>query len=268
MKRIFLFSAILFLSFALWASPALSDLFEGFSQETLEKLKSGTTLKAVTSDGESISALAPKGSQGMTIAKMRESKTEGFAVAEVSFIPYTEKFLSMSEEQRQVETYNILRSISTQKGLTYISHLAGDKPTVLFEDSYMISNPKNKNSRTEDPVSEEVPETYSCYAYQKDNRFGKNVYSINYTIDGGDFLMGITNYTAMKYMGFSCVDEGALTMYLEVVRADEGFVLYTMAEVANRDPEVRILFITVDLPSAFMRRITALKNWFTERVNQ
>ncbi|MBO4425342.1 MAG: hypothetical protein J5768_07490, partial [Spirochaetales bacterium] len=59
-----------------------------------------------------------------------------------------------------------------------------------------------------------------------------------------------------------------LNMYLEVIEAEEGFVLYTMAIVKDREPEVRVLFITVDLPSAFMRRITALKNWLTQRVNE
>ena len=154
------------------------------------------------------------------------------------------------------------------KGLTYISHLAGDKETKLFLESYLISNPDKKNSRIDDPVSTEVPESFSCYCYQKDNRFGKNVYTIDYTIKDGDFLMEITNYTAMKYLGFTCVEEGALHMYLEVIETDEGFVLFTMAIAHDREPEVKVLFITVDLPSAFMRRITALKDWFTKRVNE
>ena len=57
-------------------------------------------------------------------------------------------------------------------------------------------------------------------------------------------------------------------MYLEVLETDEGFVLYTMAVVRDQEPEVNILFISVDLTSSFMRRITALKEWFTARVNE
>ena len=72
----------------------------------------------------------------------------------------------------------------------------------------------------------------------------------------------------MKYMGFTCVDKGDLNMYLEVIETEEGFLLYTMAVAKDREPEVKVLFITVDLPSAFMRRITALKDWLVQRVNE
>ena len=78
--------------------------------------------------------------------------------------------------------------------------------------------------------------------------------------------MEIGNYTPIKYMGFSCVEKGALHMYLEVIEAEEGFVLFTNAMI-SREPQVKVLFITVDLPSAFLRRTTALSNWFEERIN-
>ena len=56
-------------------------------------------------------------------------------------------------------------------------------------------------------------------------------------------------------------------MYLEVLETEEGFVLFTNAMIFGREPEVTVLFITVDLPSAFLRRTTALANWFEEQVN-
>ena len=71
----------------------------------------------------------------------------------------------------------------------------------------------------------------------------------------------------MKYMGISCIESNALHMYLEVIEAEEGFVLFTNALVSGREPEVKVLFITVDLPSAFLRRTTALANWFEDRIN-
>ena len=253
---------------SVFAAPSLFELFPKFSAEALAELKSGKTLEAYTNKGDRIADISPLGSQGRNRALTGDRLYKGFSVASLSFIPYPEKYLSMTEEQRKVELYNILRSISTQKGLQYISHLAGDKPQVLFEDSYMISDPENKNSRIEDPVSDYVPESYDCYCMQKDNRFGKNVYSLKYTIKDGDFLMNINNYTAMKYMGFTCVEKGILNMYLEVIETDEGFVLYTMAVVRDQEPEVNILFISVDLTNSFMRRITALKGWFTARVNE
>lgn len=268
MKRSILLLAVLSLGAALFAAPSLSSLFSSFSESQIQQLKDGATFEAYTNEGQKIADIAPIGSLGREKALIGDRLYKGFSVAALSFIPYPEKFQSMTEEERRVALYNIIRSVSTQKGIQYISHLEGDKPTTLFEDSYMLSNPDNTKSRIDDPVSTTVPESYSCYCYQKDNRFGKNVYSVKYTIRNTDFLMDINNYSKMKYMGFTCVDKGALNMYLEVIETEEGFVLYTMAIVKDREPEVKILFITVDLPSAFMRRITALKEWLEMRVNQ
>ncbi len=268
MKRFTIVILILFVCAAAFAAPTLAKLLPNLSESDLNRLISGSTIEADTSIGGSIYNLSPSGTQGSKIAFNADRIAKGFAVGGLSFIPYPERFQGMTEEEKRVELYNIIRSISTQKGITYISHLAGDKPVILFEDSYMISNPADKKSRIDDPVSTEVPTSYSCYAFQKDNRFGKNVYTVDYTIKDCDFLMDISNYTQMKYKGFSCMKPGELHMYLEVIMAEEGFVLFTMAVADGREPEVKVLFITVDLPSAFTRRTTALKEWFEKRINQ
>ena len=268
MKRTILLLAILSLGATLFAAPSLSSLFPSFSESQIQQLKDGATFEAYTNEGQRIADIAPLGSFGRNKALIGDRLYKGFSVAALSFIPYPEKYQNMTEEERRVALYNVIRSVSTQKGIKYISHLEGDKPTTLFEDAYMLSNPDNMKSRIDDPVSLEVPESYSCYCYQKDNRFGKNVYSVKYTIKDTDFLMDINNYSKMKYMGFTCVEKGALNMYLEVIETEEGFLLYTMAVVKDREPEVKVLFITVDLPSAFMRRITALKDWLAQRVNE
>ena len=268
MKRLIPLLAVLSLVTTVFAAPTLSSLFPSFPESDIQRLKSGETFEAYTSEGDKIADIAPLGSLGKNKALIGDRIYKGFSVAALSFIPYPEKYLNMTEEERRVTLFNVIRSVSTQKGLQYISHLAGEKPTTLFEDAYMLSNPDNTKSRIDDPVSTTVPESYSCYCYQKDNRFGKNVYSVNYTIKDTDFLMDINNHSKMKYMGITCVDKGALNMYLEVIETEEGFVLYTMAVAKDREPEVKVLFITVDLPSAFMRRITALKNWLVQRVNE
>lgn len=269
MKRLsLLLFLLLIFSTMLFAAPTLSSLFPSFTETQLDNLRNGKVFEAYTNKKQKIADISPLGSLGKNTALIGDRLYKGFSVAALSFIPFPENYMNMTEQERRVTLYNLIRSISTQKGITYISHLAGEKETKLFLDSYMISNPDDKSSKIKDPVSTEVPESFSCYCYQKDNRFGKNVYSVEYKIKDSDFLMEITNYNTMKYMGFTCVEKGALKMYLEVIETDEGFVLYTMAIVADRDPQVKVLFITVDLPSAFMRRITALKEWFTKRVNE
>ena len=268
MRRIFIITALLMVCAVLCAAPSLSDIFPSFSEQQMQSFKEGMVFEAVTSDGQKITSIAPRGCQGMNLAAKSDRLYDGFAVSSVKFIPYPEYFKNLSKSEKEVCLYNLLRSMSTMKGLEYISHMAGDKPTTLFKDSYMISNPDKTSSKIADPVSTSVPASFNCYAYQKDNRFGGNVYSVKYTIKEGDFLMEISNYTPMKYMGFSCVDKGALHMYLEVIEAEEGFVLFTNAMVSGREPEVKVLFITVDLPSAFLRRTTALSDWFEKRINE
>ncbi|MBR2282458.1 MAG: hypothetical protein IJ863_07555 [Spirochaetales bacterium] len=268
MKRTATILLLLAVCFSAFAAQSLVQMLPTFSESQMQKILSDTTIEALTTEGQSLAAIAPAGSQGAKLAAQADAMDGGFAVAGLSFIPYPESYSKMSEQERRVAVYNVIRSISTQKGITYISHMAGDKPTVLFEDSYLLSDPDKMDSRIPDPVASEVPSAFSCYAYQKDNRFGKNVYKVTYDIQESDFLMRITNHTKMKYMGVSCVDREGLNMYLEIIAADEGFILYTMAVVQDRKPQVKVLFITVDLPSAFMRRTTALKEWFEMRVKQ
>jgi hypothetical protein len=45
-------------------------------------------------------------------------------------------------------------------------------------------------------------------------------------------------------------------------QTDEGILLYSMATITGRGPQVQVLFIGVDLPSSFLKRVTSLRNWF------
>ena len=161
-----------------------------------------------------------------------------------------------------------MRGVSTQEGITYISHRSGDKPKVLFDRSWYLSDPSDWKSKIDDPVVTELPSSIESYCYQKDSTFGGNIYKHDFTIDEDEIFLSLNNVTALKFMGFTCVKEGQLHMYLDTYLTEEGILLNAMAKISDRDPQVKVLFITVDLPSAFLRRVTALKEWMETRLAQ
>ncbi|MCQ2398266.1 MAG: hypothetical protein MJ052_03075 [Sphaerochaetaceae bacterium] len=190
-----------------------------------------------------------------------------FTVEIKDSVPYTEAWNKMSLEEKRLNLFNILTSVSTQKGITYISRTAGYKPKTLFEDSYLIMNPDNKKSRIPDVKVAVVPESRILYAYQKDNRFKGNVYRLDYTSSENSVLLKTVNLTDMKFMGVVCVPKEKVEIFFEAVIEQEGFRLNAKAVIYDRDKEIKVPFYTVDLESSFTRRITALKDWFVDQVN-
>ena len=57
-------------------------------------------------------------------------------------------------------------------------------------------------------------------------------------------------------------------MCVDAVMTKEGIALCALATVYGRDPVVKTPITDVDLPSAFMKRITSLKNWFVTEINK
>ena len=232
------------------------------------------------------------------------SGSDGVYVSLSERVPYPEYFANLSREEKALSVLNALTAISTQKGLQYISRRAGYKPKTLFEDSYLISDLDDRKSRIEDPVFSELPSsglvkaasdvasatdvassaaviteadispfavgaepTFTLFAYQKDNRFGGNTYTVDYHI-GSSFGLVIRNHTPIRFAGVTCVESGALEMSLSVTLDDKSgeFVIDGSAFIPGQKPKISFIFYTVDLESSFSRRVTALKNWFVERM--
>ena len=193
---------------------------------------------------------------------------EDVSVSMTERVPYPESYKSLSSEEINLNVFNAVTKISTQKGLQYISRLAGYKPKTLFEDSYCISDPDEKKSRIPDPVFDELLSEFTLYAYQKDNRFGGNTYIVNYKLDEKSVELEIVNHTPMRFGGVSCVKEGCLTMTLKIEQdaVNEEFVITGTAFVPNQKAKISFLFYTVDLESSFNRRVEALKNWFVDQI--
>ncbi len=183
-------------------------------------------------------------------------------------VPYPENYKNLTAEEINLKVFKVLTEISTQKGLQYISRMAGFKPKTLFEESYCISDLDDKKSKIDDPEITTLSDEYTLYAYQKDNRFGGNTYVVNYRTDEKSVELEIINHTPIRFAGVSCVKEEQLTMKLKVEQSAETneFIIIGSAFVPNQKPKVSFLFYTVDLENSFNRRVTALKNWFAAQI--
>lgn len=215
---------------------------------------------------DGIVKLAPLNSMAYQRAVAAEKEKNSFSVGIVSFVKYPSDWEELSTEEKQLRVFNIMTSVSTQKGITYISKTAGYKEKTLMEDSYCISNPDKKNSKIPDPHFESVPSSYSMYSFQKDNRFGGNVFSLNYANSDKEVFLSISNTTAMKFMGISCVPKEKLSMFIDTYLTEEGIVVFSMATIYDKKPEVKLVVYTVDLEDSFQRRIVGFKDWFFESI--
>ena len=260
MKKIILFGLVIVCCFSLFALQSLETVIPNCSESQLASLRDQQMLETSTL-GSDISAVVPENSTLTPIVDEAKAATTGFTENLTVLIPYPKAWADYSQEELQIALLNVMRSVSTQTGITYISHRAGDKPKVLFDKSWYLSDPEDRTSKIDDPVVDELPSSIVSYCYQKDSTFGGNIYTHTFEIDEDEIFLEVNNVTPLKFLGVTCLKAGQLHMYLDTYLTDEGILLNAMATVGDRDPEVKVLFITVDLPSAFLRRVTALKEW-------
>ena len=268
MKKLVMLGAILFFClFFVFAGEDLVTLLPSLSESDWARLEQGESIDCSTLDGGTIKQVAPLGSIAYERAVQAEKASSGFAVASVVLIPYPASWKKENEQQRQLDIFNTIRKVSTQKGITYISHRWGDRPRPLFSESYYVSDPENPDSKIADPVTSTFPLSMSSYAYQDDSAFSGNVYKHTYTNSAKEIFLDVTNYSPMKYQGITCLKSGQLSLCMDTYQLEQGLLVYSMAVVTNRKPQIRILFLTVDLPSSFMRRVVSLRNWFKAQVS-
>jgi hypothetical protein len=261
-RRILVGLCALFILLPLSALQTVEQALPKLNAEQLAILRSGEQLETSNLDGETLLPFVPVGTEADRKAQKSEVLTDGFAVASVALIPYPEAWKNMDVETRELAIFNTMRKVSTQAGITYISHRAGDKPRTLFKKSYYISDPEDKKSQIPDPVVDKVPTNLISYVYQEDTSFGGNIYRHAYTNNDEELFLDVTNFTPMKFMGITCVKAHQLSMCMSSCQTDEGILLYSMATIQGQKPQVQILFISVDLPSSFLKRVTSLRNWF------
>ena len=270
MKRssIIVILASFVVSFA-FAEPSVNDLISEMPQDKVEAFLNGETIEMYSLDGEYVPSIAMDGSMGKSKAKKDYEKDNAFTLGLCTFIEYPESWGNMSFEEKKLEIINTFLSISTIKGITYISHSSGEKPKVLFSDAYTLVD-KDSKKEAYDVQFSYAPTSYKYQvaAYLKDSIFGGNKYLVNYDISESEIFMTITNYTDLKFMFYKAVSKGELNMCVDAVMTKEGIAVFALATVYDQESSIQTPFGSIHLPSAFMKRITSLKNWFIQEINK
>ena len=270
MKRlsIIVILALFVVSFA-FAEPSVNDLISEMPQDKVEAFLNGETIEMYSLDGEYVPSIAMDGSMGKSKAKKDYEKDNAFTLGLCTFIEYPESWGNMSFEEKKLEIINTFLSISTIKGITYISHTSGEKPKVLFSDAYTLVD-KDSKKEAYDVQFSYAPTSYKYQvaAYLKDSIFGGNKYLVNYDISESEIFMTITNYTDLKFMFYKAVSKGELNMCVDAVMTKEGIAVFALATVYDQESSIQTPFGSIHLPSAFMKRINSLKNWFIQEINK
>ncbi len=268
MKKIIIFTAAVLFSVCTVSAQKSVSAELPYIGNDYEEIMKGGVVSADNSGGNNITKLTPEGSLIKKRIAGAPAGAAGFAVASVSFIPYPQKWKSMDSRSRMLLMYDILGRISTQKGITYISRRAGYKPKELFSESYYINNPDDTKTVLPDPVPSVIPESEVRYVYQNDTSFDGNVYRGTYTSTGNELYFEVTNCTAMKYHGITCLKENELAMCFSVYPAEEGIIVNSGAIVTGHKTHVNILFMDVNLSDSFKRRTEALHTWYRNQVEK
>lgn len=264
LKKLFAVLCIGF--FSLGALFAVSDFRQALpllDEAAYQALAQGEILDAETVGGGQITQLFVPGSVASSRSVVAQKAENGFSIAAVSYIPYGPKLKRMDTQARQLTVFNAIRAISTQEGLMYISHRAGNKPKVLIEKSSYMEDEKNLNKLLDDPIATVFPRSVQSYVFQRDSSFGGNRYLHTYTNSDREIFVEITNISAIKVFGiFTAVPKEKMSINMATYLLDDGLLLMALTTIEDRDPKISVLGISVDLPSSFLRRITALQEWF------
>lgn len=259
-------AAILLLPAVLFGAT-IEDVMGGLTKGQIQELRSGEIVKGESFEDD-VMLLVPDGTIASQHLRGSLLKPESFTVVSLTYVPYPDYMKGMSEEERQVKIFNTMRAISTQEGITYISHRAGNKPKVLIEKSWYLEDEKSR-SGLPDPVSDTVPPTAEYVVFQRDSSFGSNKYGHSYQTSDTEIFVNVTNLETMRVFSiFKAVDEEKLEIAMATNQLEDGLLLSAMATIEGRDPEIKVLGISVDLPSAFTRRTTALGEWFVDQLGR
>jgi hypothetical protein len=191
-------------------------------------------------------------------ARIRELElTVGTEVLSV----YSNESVDFDSPENRLRIYNILRSMSTMKGIQYYS-ASRERMRTLFAESYVVDGPDGEQ-RLPDPVVLEIPSYSKLYALQEDLTFGENIYATEFRYSGDHFLLDSTNLTTMHYFFFPMVKpENSVTLILLIPAGEE--ILFYGAVGAHT---MRLLGLARSREDSFYNRLKAIYGWFAESID-
>jgi hypothetical protein len=173
---------------------------------------------------------------------------------------YTNKARDFDSAESRLRIYNILRSVSTMKGIQYYS-ASRERMRTLFAESYVVDGPEGKK-RLPDPVVKDIPAYSKLYALQEDLTFGANIYAMEFRYSVDYFLLDSTNLTTMHYLFLPMVKpENSVTVILLIPAGDQ--ILFYGAVGAHT---LNLLGLARSKEDSFYNRLKAIYGWFSKRM--
>lgn len=178
----------------------------------------------------------------------------------IHILPFKEmkiREMDLPDEEMRRKVYNVLRSVSTLKGVEYYSVTRGRMRT-LFEESYPVLS-LEQPTRVRDPrITEEIPPVSSMVIFQRDTTFGESYSRWVYRAGEREIAISTTNLTPLKYSFFRMVDPEQMQIHLLVRPMEGGISFYGCAVVKS----AKFLGLEKTKTESFYNRVKALYSWF------
>jgi hypothetical protein len=170
--------------------------------------------------------------------------------------------LPIEKTRTDLEVYNILRQISTLKGIQYYSKSRG-RMRILFNETFYIEDTKHPR-RLPDPIVGKIPPESSIKIYQEDTTFDKSISEVRYLYDNGVFGLYFTNLTPLEYMFIDLVDPQKMKMSIVILQDQTNYLFYGICEVET----FNLFGLARSYEKNFYHRFKALFNWFEMNISR
>jgi len=162
-----------------------------------------------------------------------------------------------NSSEELLKIYNTLWQIQSLKGIEYYSATRGRMRT-LFKEAYIIEDLESAKTPLPDPVFQDIPLEKSCYIFQEDLTFGKNISEARYRHFPEGLSMSLKNSTIMRYALVPFIKEGNMHTHVILIPEDGFILFYGYIGVET------ISFFGIERKNkeSFYYRMKALYNWF------
>jgi hypothetical protein len=170
----------------------------------------------------------------------------------------------LDSEASLLKLYNLLRSVSSMKGIEYYSASRRRKRT-LFAESYAIDDPV-KRQRLPDPLVDEIPPSATIYIFQEDLTFGKNVYrsDYHYDVEEGALALRNENLTPMRYLLMTMVQPAQSLTWIVLIPYEGNLLFYGLACARTAS----LFGLEKSKEDSFYNRLKAIYGWYTAEVGK
>ncbi len=158
--------------------------------------------------------------------------------------------------------YNILRSVSTLKGLTFYSPVYHHQE-VLFRDSYAVDGPMDEKP-IPDPTVGWIPQDSKITLMQNDATFGPNLYELDYRASSDAIAVTMINLEPLTFLFIPVM--GARDMQIRIIVMPYKDCRIFYGNVVAK--ATTFLGLGDKVQASALARLQALYDWFTRMTKQ